>query len=74
MKVNICDICRANNKLGYGLYRLRIKTEAMSISIDLCKKHKDWAKGKTHEQAMQAYFELTNKPQLRMDLLFEEKK
>ena len=71
MKVAICDLCRSDNKVSYAPYVLRLKGEIGRLTVDLCEKHKDTFKGKTHKEAVRKFLKVIDKPQKRIDLLFK---
>lgn len=73
MKVRICDICRCNNKLGPVSWVRKVKsTRGESMRFELCNNHKDWEKGKTFEETMEAYGKLIDKPQDTIMTIFEK--
>ena len=47
MKVKMCDPCLAEGALTISLWQSRHKGSPSAISINLCKKHEGFGKGKT---------------------------
>jgi len=53
MKVVLCDVCLAetDNKTISKRY-WTAKSPFGNIRVDVCEKHRDWGKGKTHDDFM----------------------